>query len=480
MATDYGSFKWPPDTSTHGTVTGLSVVTANGFAGSVATPTSTPAITLSTTITGIIKGNGTAISAAVSGTDYQPAGNYLTALTGDGTASGPGSSALTLATVNSNVGSFTNVSITVNAKGLITAASSGSVSGVSSVSNSDGTLTISPTAGAVVASRAAITGDISIAGGSNSSVLATVNSNVGSFGGATAVGTFTVNGKGLVTAAGSTSIQIAESQVTNLVTDLAAKQSTTLTSAHILVGNVSNVATDVAMTGDISITNAGVTAYSGTVPINKGGTGQATKAPAFDALSPLTTGGDLLYGGASGTGTRLANGSSGQVLTSAGTTSAPTWSAVVPSSTTFIGSRAYINSGSITITAGTPKEIVFNNEVFDIGSNYNNTTGRFVAPTTGYYTFSSGMIITNGAVGPTEIEVYYLKNSTGGNIADDYSNQSLVALKSSTFGSTSGPVLLSAGDYISVWVSCTTQNVSVGSTGSNLENSYFSARFIGV
>lgn len=55
----------------------------------------------------------------------QPAGSYITALTGDATASGPGSAALTLATVNSNVGSFTNASITVNAKGLITAASSG-------------------------------------------------------------------------------------------------------------------------------------------------------------------------------------------------------------------------------------------------------------------------------------------------------------------------------------------------------------------
>lgn len=49
----------------------------------------------------------------------------ITALTGDGTATGPGSSALTLATVNSNVGSFTNANVTVNAKGLITAASSG-------------------------------------------------------------------------------------------------------------------------------------------------------------------------------------------------------------------------------------------------------------------------------------------------------------------------------------------------------------------
>jgi hypothetical protein len=43
-----------------------------------------------------------------------------------------GSTALTLATVNSNVGSFTNASVTVNAKGLITAASSGSATTYSS------------------------------------------------------------------------------------------------------------------------------------------------------------------------------------------------------------------------------------------------------------------------------------------------------------------------------------------------------------
>jgi hypothetical protein len=55
----------------------------------------------------------------------QPAGSYITALTGDVTASGPGSAAATLATVNSNVGSYTYASITVNAKGLVTAASSG-------------------------------------------------------------------------------------------------------------------------------------------------------------------------------------------------------------------------------------------------------------------------------------------------------------------------------------------------------------------
>jgi hypothetical protein len=53
-----------------GTVTSASIVTANGLAGTVATPTTTPAITLTTSVTGIVKGNGTALSAAVSGTDY--------------------------------------------------------------------------------------------------------------------------------------------------------------------------------------------------------------------------------------------------------------------------------------------------------------------------------------------------------------------------------------------------------------------------
>ena len=57
-------------TAGSGTVTKASVVSANGFAGSVATDTTTPAITISTSITGLLKGDGTAISAATSGTDY--------------------------------------------------------------------------------------------------------------------------------------------------------------------------------------------------------------------------------------------------------------------------------------------------------------------------------------------------------------------------------------------------------------------------
>lgn len=60
-----------------GTVTDVSVVSANGLAGTVANSTTSPAITLSTSVTGLVKGNGTALSAATAGTDYVAPGGAL-------------------------------------------------------------------------------------------------------------------------------------------------------------------------------------------------------------------------------------------------------------------------------------------------------------------------------------------------------------------------------------------------------------------
>ena len=64
-------------------LTAVSVVSANGFAGTSSGGT-TPALTLSTSITGLLKGNGTAISAATSGTDYAPATSGTSILYGNG------------------------------------------------------------------------------------------------------------------------------------------------------------------------------------------------------------------------------------------------------------------------------------------------------------------------------------------------------------------------------------------------------------
>lgn len=63
-----GTFATPPSSS--GTVSTVSVTSTNGFAGTVANATTTPAITISTTVTGLLKGNGTSMSAATAGTDY--------------------------------------------------------------------------------------------------------------------------------------------------------------------------------------------------------------------------------------------------------------------------------------------------------------------------------------------------------------------------------------------------------------------------
>lgn len=66
-----GDNTWATISGGSGTVTSVSVVSANGFGGSVATATSTPAITITTNVTGLLKGDGTAVSAAVAGTDYE-------------------------------------------------------------------------------------------------------------------------------------------------------------------------------------------------------------------------------------------------------------------------------------------------------------------------------------------------------------------------------------------------------------------------
>lgn len=73
-----------------GTVTSVSVVTTNGLAGTIANPTTTPAITLSTTVTGILQGNGTAISAATTGNLTDAGTDGITVGSGTGAVLGSG------------------------------------------------------------------------------------------------------------------------------------------------------------------------------------------------------------------------------------------------------------------------------------------------------------------------------------------------------------------------------------------------------
>lgn len=88
---------------------------------------------------------------------------------------------------------------------------------------------------------------------------------------------------------------------------------------------------DDASNGDARTTlGLGTVATESTVPIAKGGTGQTTQTAAFDALSPLTTAGDIIYH--NGTDNiRLGIGSANQVLTVNSGATAPEWAAAAAS-----------------------------------------------------------------------------------------------------------------------------------------------------
>lgn len=82
---------------------------------------------------------------------------------------------------------------------------------------------------------------------------------------------------------------------------------------------------------------------TGTLPIANGGTGQVTASAAFNALSPITSTGDLIIGNGASSATRLGIGTTGYVLTSNGTTA--TWAPASSASSVTIGTTA-INSGT--------------------------------------------------------------------------------------------------------------------------------------
>ncbi len=161
------------------------------FAGPTAYTFSAP-LSLSGNTVSITQASGSS-NGYLSSTDWntfnnkQTAGNYITALTGDVTASGPGSAVATIASNAVTYAKFQQVaasSLVGNATGS-TANATGITLGA--------TLTFSGSALQTVA----MTGDVTTSANSFATTLATVNSNVGTFTNAT----ITVNAKGLVTAA---------------------------------------------------------------------------------------------------------------------------------------------------------------------------------------------------------------------------------------------------------------------------------------
>ena len=217
-----------------------------------------------------------------------------------------------------------------------------------------------------VATDTAMTGDATIASG-GALTLATVNTNTGTFGSTTQVGTFTVNGKGLITAA------------SNVTITGTSPVGSALTSGDIWVGNASNLAAQVAMSGDATLSNAGAltlatvnassgsttlssittnakglvtsnttgnltgditsvgltTSYNNVVPLTKGGTNANLTASNGGIFYSTATAGAILAGTAT----------AGQMLQS-GASTTPAWSTTTYPATNAINTLLYASSAN--------------------------------------------------------------------------------------------------------------------------------------
>jgi len=190
----------------------------------------------------------------------------------------------------------------------------------------------------------ALTGDVTASGpGSAAATLATVNSNVGSFGSSTSIPSFTVNGKGLVTAAGGNAVIAPAETLTG----------TTL-AANVVISSLTSVGT------------IGTGTWHGTaIGSIYGGTAQTS----------YTTG-DLLYASASNTLSKRAIGDSGQVLTVSG--GVPTWADAASSGGTVTSvSVVSANGASGTVANATTTPAItldFTTQPIDDSSNNVSTT----------------------------------------------------------------------------------------------------------
>jgi len=264
-----------PNITSVGTLSSLTVsgTITGSITGSAATVTapSQPSITsvgtltgltVSSTISGSVSGNAGTATKLATARNISASGDATWTVSFDGSADD--SAALTLATVNSNVGSFgSNVLIpvvTVNGKGLVTA--------------------VSTTAVAFPSTSVTLVGDATGSGSTGSNITVTLASvaTAGTTGDSTHTSQLTFNAKGLVTS--STNVAIAAATVTGDVTgSVQAGQSGALTLATVNVSPVTasfqklTVNGKGLVTATTSVTSSDITTALGYTPLNlTGGT----------------------------------------------------------------------------------------------------------------------------------------------------------------------------------------------------------------
>jgi len=322
--------------------TGITSYKAVSLSGA-ATMSDTGVVTLTNTsvtgqlLTGYVTGTNTPITAtnsilaAFENLQAQigaSVGAAITSLTGDVTATGPGAAAATVVAIQGH-----SVSSTAPTNAQILIWNSGtskwtpeSISGDITITNL-GVASLVATTNSTITTLSAlslpgsqVTGNIP---GNAANITATTNSTLTTL---TALSLPTTQLTGTLQAAQFPALTgDVTTTAGSLVTHLVATTNSTLTTLSALSLPGSQV------TGDIAGNAQNV---NGVVTIPHGGTGQITANAAFNALSPMTTLGDIIYENATPAAARLPGNTTvvREFLTSQGTgtlANAPTWSALV-------------------------------------------------------------------------------------------------------------------------------------------------------
>ena len=334
-----------------GTVTSVSVVTANGLAGTVATSTTTPAITLSTTITGLLKGNGTAISAATSGTDYAPATSGTSILYGNG------SGGFSNVTIGSGISFATGTLSATGSGGTVTSVSgTGTVNGITLTGTvtSSGSLTLGGTLGSIANSQlsnSTISG-VSLGGNLFSLTAGTgVSFSAGTTYNGSAAITITATGSGGTVTSVSGTSPISSSGGTTPTISITQSSATTngyLSSTDWSTFNNkgSGTVTSVSFTGGIITVATATTTPALTVAGTSGGIPYFSSATTWATSAVLTANALIIGGGAAIAPSTTTTGTG--VLTALGTNVGSAGAFV-----TFNGALGTPSSGTVTNLTGT-------------------------------------------------------------------------------------------------------------------------------
>ncbi|QDK39398.1 hypothetical protein [Bdellovibrio sp. NC01] len=299
----FNGTQWAPATlpaGNSGTVTSVSVVSANGLAGSVSNAGTTPALTLSTTVSGLVKGNGTAFSAAgaadVTGTlGYTPVNKAGDTVSGDLTfaankgdifTAGSGTNTVTLAGPTGAIGTSYSLRLPTSVAGS---------AGQALVSDTSGNLSWAtiPTAVNAITN---LTGDVTANG--PGSVAATVTKVNGvAYGTSPATNTVpVVTGANTITYQQLPNAALANSSITIGTTAInLGASSTTLSGLTSVTANTFAAGSAGATSGSVDIANGNASGALVSVKNNS-----ATSAYNFNLPATAGTSGYVLTSGGGG------------------------------------------------------------------------------------------------------------------------------------------------------------------------------------